>query len=467
MPDTYTSTLGTIVMSVGGDNNTWGTNLNNAVFQILEDAIANQLTSAVTGGTLDLSTNPPPAGPSAARYAILKFTGTLAANQIVKVPNLTKIWLVNSTGLTNAGFTLTFTTPSGSPSNFVPAGGWCWVWCDGANNIYVSPFASNLALMPNGSAAAPSYAFYSEVSGWYRNGLNDIRLAIGGADVLQVTGAGAGTPSIVNVLSPNILQQQGAQIVPAGTELAYAGISLPAGGWLWEDGSAYSRATYVNLFNALTATVTGNTHSSTSIDGLAADMRGKGLNGALVEGTGIPTGTTITFTGAATATLSQAATSTSSGITLRILPYGQGDASTTFNLPDRRGRTLFARDDLNGSAAGRITVNAGTHLNTAGGEEVHTLVTGEMPSHNHGATVSEPNGGQGHQHGLPFNVTVFGGQAQTTVGGGIANLLQNNGAAANTSLAATGIGVSTAATGGGAAHNNMPPFGISNYIIKT
>jgi microcystin-dependent protein len=466
MPDTYTSTLGTIVMSVGGDNNTWGSNLNNAVFQILEDAIANQLASAVTGGTLDLSTNPPPNGPSAARYAILKFTGTLAANQIVKVPNLTKIWLVNNTGLTNAGFTLTFQTPSGSPSNFVPAGGWCWVFCDGANNVYVSPFASNLALMPNGSAAAPSYAFYSEVSGWYRNGLNDIRLAIGGADVLQVTGAGAGSPSVVNVLAPNVLQQQGAQIVPAGTELAYAGVSLPAGGWLWEDGSAYNRAAYATLFNALTATVTATVNGTTAVTALSADLRGQGLNGAVVEGTNIASGTTITFTAATTATLSQAATGSGS-VTLRVFPWGNGNGSTTFNVPDRRGRALFARDDLNGSAANRITVNAGTHLNTAGGEELHTLVTGEMPSHNHGATVSEPNGGQGHQHGLPFNVTVFGGQAQTTVGGGIANLLQNNGAAANTSLALTGIGVSTAATGGGAAHNNMPPFGISNYIIKT
>jgi hypothetical protein len=46
MADTYTSTLGTIVMGIGGDNNTWGTNLNNGVFQILEDAIANPTTIA-------------------------------------------------------------------------------------------------------------------------------------------------------------------------------------------------------------------------------------------------------------------------------------------------------------------------------------------------------------------------------------------------------------------------------------
>ena len=77
MADTYTSSLGVILMGIGGDNNTWGTNLNNSVFQIFEDSIANTLTTTASGGqlgpsnTLDLSANPPPAGPSAARYAAL------------------------------------------------------------------------------------------------------------------------------------------------------------------------------------------------------------------------------------------------------------------------------------------------------------------------------------------------------------------------------------------------------------
>ena len=68
MADTYTSSLGVILMGIGGDNNTWGTNLNNSVFQIFEDSIANTLTTTASGGqlgpsnTLDLSANPPPAG---------------------------------------------------------------------------------------------------------------------------------------------------------------------------------------------------------------------------------------------------------------------------------------------------------------------------------------------------------------------------------------------------------------------
>ena len=137
MPDTYTSTLGAILMGIGGDNNTWGTNLNNSVIQILEDAIANALSETVTGGTLDLSGTPPPAGPSQTRFETLIFTGTLASNQIVKVPNLIKKWrAVNNCTL--GGFTLSIETPSGPPT-VIPAGAG-EVRCDGANNITVSPY---------------------------------------------------------------------------------------------------------------------------------------------------------------------------------------------------------------------------------------------------------------------------------------------------------------------------------------
>ena len=54
-------------------------------------------------------------------------------------------------------------------------------------------------------------------------------------------------------------------------------------------------------------------------------------------------------------------------------PYGSGDGSTTFNLPDLRGRGLFGKDDMGGSAANRITAGGsgitGTALGAAGGAE--------------------------------------------------------------------------------------------------
>ena len=68
--DTYTTDgVGAQLMGTGNDNNSWGTNLNANVIQVLIDAITNPLTETVTGGTLDLSGSPPPAGPSQVHYA--------------------------------------------------------------------------------------------------------------------------------------------------------------------------------------------------------------------------------------------------------------------------------------------------------------------------------------------------------------------------------------------------------------
>lgn len=53
--------------------------------------------------------------------------------------------------------------------------------------------------------------------------------------------------------------------------------------------------------------------------------------------------------------------------------FGVGDGSTTFNVPDLRGRTLAGKDNMGGTAANRLTVgNAGfdaTVLGNAGGDE--------------------------------------------------------------------------------------------------
>ncbi|MED5549874.1 MAG: phage tail protein [Pseudomonadota bacterium] len=48
--------------------------------------------------------------------------------------------------------------------------------------------------------------------------------------------------------------------------------------------------------------------------------------------------------------------------------YGVGDGSTTFNLPDMRGRAVFGKDDMGGAAAGRLnnTSISGTAQNPDG-----------------------------------------------------------------------------------------------------
>jgi microcystin-dependent protein len=471
--DTFTALLGLLKQGIGNNNNTWGSLLNSGVMDEVDLAIAGRNPQTVTGGTLDLSASPPPAGPSGAIHAILDLSGTLASNQIVQVPNLSKIWLVNN-GCTLAGHTLTFKTPSGSASLAIPSG-WAKVWCDGNNNCFVGRSASlgdPQYFAPDGTLAAPGISFFNEQgTGIRRKGTQDVCVTVNGADVLEITGAGASTPSVINVLSPNAFQVQGVAYIPSGAEIDYSGLVEPTG-WYFPVGQTKNRTTDAALFAAIApnsiggVAITGNTHTNTTLDNLTVDLRGLGLVGALIEGTGIPTGTTIASINSATAlTLSQAATGTATGIAIRALPYGQGDAATTFNLPDRRGAAPFIRDDLGGTAKGNLTKSTtqgidGTKLNATGGEQAHTLTFGEIPAHTHPVTITDP----GHFHTVPS-----GGGASSSLAAN--NALQVTGTV-NTSTATTGITATVPATGGGAsppgggAHNVVPPATICNRLIK-
>lgn len=143
--------------------------------------------------------------------------------------------------------------------------------------------------------------------------------------------------------------------------------------------------------------------------------------------------------------------------------YGAGDGSTTFNLPDMRGRVAAGVDNMGGTAANRLGsgntggVTGSATLGAAGGEQSHTTTTAEMPVHAHG--VSDP----GHAHTLKRDISQ--GSAADTID--VPNLgVGNSYPIANaTETATTGITIQNAGSGG--AHNNVQPTLVLNYIIKT
>ena len=106
--------------------------------------------------------------------------------------------------------------------------------------------------------------------------------------------------------------------------------------------------------------------------------------------------------------------------------YGVGDNSTTFNVPNLKGRVPVGLDSTQ------------TEFDTrgeTGGAKTHTLTTAEIPDHSHGGQI------------------VFGGGSGST------------------GVRADGIGSSQPPTGGvngtnGGAHNNLQPYIVVNYIIK-
>jgi microcystin-dependent protein len=127
--------------------------------------------------------------------------------------------------------------------------------------------------------------------------------------------------------------------------------------------------------------------------------------------------------------------------------YGSGDGSTTFNLPDLRGRGVFGVDSMGGSAAGRVTSGnsgiTGTALGAAGGDE-------RLHQHNH--AITDP----GHTHTVTHAIAVQGS-------GGGSGWLNGTGATVTSNSATTDITLADAGSGGS---QNMPPALMLNYIIK-
>lgn len=178
--------------------------------------------------------------------------------------------------------------------------------------------------------------------------------------------------------------------------------------------------------------------------------------------------------------------------------WGGGDGSTTFNLPNLQRRVTIG-------AGGTQVSGPGVNVGNVGGEETHTLITSEIPSHGHG--VNDPthvhgvneaphthvlnDPGHGHQvqdpshsHAIPPGGW---GQAGQDNGGGSFTSGSNqygtfnravlstypsftgiylstsytgvtlNGARTGLSLYGSATGISIQTTGGGSSHNNMQP----------
>lgn len=451
--DTYSLILGWLNQGTGNNNNSWGDNCDNSIFPIFEKAIAGLSSHAVTGGTLDLTTDAPPAGPTMALEMIQAFTGTLASDQVVQVPNLSKLWLVYNG--TDGAKTLKFKTTSGTASEAIPQGGWCFVFCDGGDSIYVglsTTMRDVQWLGSDGTLALPGLSFASESTmGLRRVSAGVVAVTIGGVDVATFSADG------LNIATGLDLSVGGTSIVPPGTEVNTAAIRAPTG-WYLEYGQTVSRTDDAPLMDAITETFTANTNGTTTLSNVSKDLRGLGLEGSVLEGTGIQTATTIVSIDSATQiTLSAAATNTATGGAVRAFPFGNGNGVDTFTIPDARGTTGVGRDNMGGTAASRVTF-AGSgvradRLKTIGGEETHTLTTAEL-------AVTTPTA-----------TSVFTG-AQPSFMQFTGTTAFNSGADFSIRFSsASAVPVGTVATtvhsfGSGNAHNNVQPSRVRNVLIK-
>lgn len=160
--------------------------------------------------------------------------------------------------------------------------------------------------------------------------------------------------------------------------------------------------------------------------------------------------------------------------------YGDGDGSTTFNVPDLSGRVV-------------IGVSESHALGSTGGEASHVLTSTELPAHVHEVpqhghgnditattpelshtvtqatfTYNSPNWHQAQYRGTLYQ-WVYGGAGATNAS------RSQNVAVANHEAADCTMGgsieaadaMSTENTGLSESHNNMQPYSVMNYIIST
>ena len=118
--------------------------------------------------------------------------------------------------------------------------------------------------------------------------------------------------------------------------------------------------------------------------------------------------------------------------------YGAGDGSTTFTLPDLRGRMALGLDNMGGTSADRVTNIQADEMGGVDGEETHILTEDEMAIHSH--TIRRLTSGSGNDQGFTYSNP--------------------------TSTYNSHDNPSIEEAGGDQPHNNMPPYMALNYIIK-
>lgn len=138
--------------------------------------------------------------------------------------------------------------------------------------------------------------------------------------------------------------------------------------------------------------------------------------------------------------------------------YGTGDGSTTFNLPDKRGRVSAMKETSATLLTPIYFTGDSTSLGVKGGFESHTLTTAQLAAHTHTGMTGNDSPDHTHSYNAPASfgasgaaVGILGTSAVSTTGGASTRHQHP---------------FTTDSTGSGAAHNNVQPTIICSYIIR-
>ena len=246
-------------------------------------------------------------------------------------------------------------------------------------------------------------------------------------------------------------------IEAVGTIKKFSGRVIPDG-FLACDGTPYSRTTYLGLFSAITTSFTATTTNlSNTLTAVNPDPTTMSISAGMpISGPGIPALTTVSSFTSNTIVMSNQATAGAT-VTVYVCPYGVGDGSSTFAVPDFRGRTPIGE----GTGSGLTARNRGDTI----GSETFALLATNVPKHTHtSGTLTSAAIDLSHTHSLiAANVTTASGNAHShTVTGpsGLPSSNTSDGASATVTTDA-----STTVTSAGNAHAHGAPPG-THWIVQ-
>lgn len=312
-----------------------------------------------------------------------------------------------------------------------------------ATTPYTNPITLNAAGRPP-STSGGNFGIYG--IGTYRQVVKD-KLGNTIWDAVTAPGGGGSTPTDVG---------DGNQV---GTVLPWAGLVAP-NQYVFTYGQELSRTTYPELYTAITQQLNVICSSASNVLTGLSDTSQVRIGSPVELALCVSPGTTVTAKTAATITLSNPS-SVSINSVARFFPWGNGDGSTTFNVPDYRGVVMAGRTNMGGSASSNLTSAAcptisPDSLGASCGAQTSTLVQANLPNVTLTTTIAAGQGSHFHAMGI--------GGSNTTGGGGTNGPINTaNNTSAATLPAMTGT---TPLSGSNLAFSNIQPTITINYVIK-
>lgn len=296
----------------------------------------------------------------------------------------------------------------------------------------------------------------------------------GSIDNTTIGGSTSAAGTFTTVTSPTIQPTSGQPLLLKNSGGSVNAITVDTSGHVTVANNFIANGdTTIGNASSDTLTITATASGSANFSGLTGEIR-------MYGGTSEPAGwkfcnfqTLNTYTFRA---LHAVISNTYGGTAFNAGVTDQSGATTTFNVPDMRGRVPVG---VNSSSS--LTNRGAKAIGSSGGADTHQLSTNELAQHNHTGpshthTFSATSGGQSQTH---HHDTDALSDTQDLHQGGPAGILWPPGSGHLTknasndhthdisgTTAASGTG-NTGNTGSGAAHNNLQPYLTVNYIIKT